>query len=142
MINQNEKPNAVQDKWDSYPRPIQLIMDTIRQQVFKAANDLNIQSIKETLKWGEPSYLCKTGSTIRIDFKTKTPNKCYVFFNCKSKLVETIKEVYSKTDNLEFDGNRALIMDINQPIDLDVLRHCFVLALNYHNIKNLPLLGV
>ncbi|BCE01559.1 DUF1801 domain-containing protein [Marinicellulosiphila megalodicopiae] len=142
MITQTKKPKDVQQKWDSYPTSIQLIMDVIRNQVFIAANDLGIQKLEETLKWGEPSYLCKTGSTIRIDFKPKTPDKCYVFFNCKSKLVESIKEIHSQTINLDFDGNRALIMDINQPIDLDVLRHCFALALNYHNIKHLPLLGI
>jgi len=61
-----------------------------------------------------------------------------VFFNCKTRLVETFKEVYF--DVFKFQTNRAIVLKLDQPTPPE-LKACFAMALNYHKIKNRPLLG-
>ena len=76
-----------------------------RQEKF---NDLLIELRKiikkypfeETLKWGEPSYLVKNGSTIRIDWKSKTPDQYAMYFKCTSKLVPVFRSLFKNTLNL------------------------------------------
>jgi len=112
----------------------------LRQLVFDAASETDgVGEVEETLKWGEPSYLVKGGSTIRMDWKNKNPDQYAVYFNCKTSLIETFRELYG--DKFNFEGNRAIIFSDHDPIPDEVLKHCFSLSLTYHKIKNLPLLG-
>jgi len=124
---------------EQYPKAAQEVFNQLHQCIYTAAQELNINTIEETLKWGEPSFLVKSGSTIRIDWKAKTPDHIYIFFNCKSLLVPTIRELYS--DTLHTIDNRAIRLDLQGSIDKQALTHCFSMALNYHNIKNKTLLG-
>ena len=39
-----------------------------------------ITFLEETLKWGELSYITEIGSTLRMDWKPKSPNKKYYIF--------------------------------------------------------------
>ncbi|PCI64288.1 MAG: hypothetical protein COB38_12790 [Gammaproteobacteria bacterium] len=64
----NAYPNEIKDKM-LYLRS--LIIDTYKQNDQKNKNK---NTIEECLKWGEPSYLFKLGSTIRIDWKRKNPD--------------------------------------------------------------------
>ena len=98
-----------------------------------------LQKIEETLKWGEPSYLTKHGSTVRIDWKEKNPEHIAVYFKCTSKLVPTFKSLYK--DKFNFEGNRAIVFQLKDKIPVKELKHCIALALTYHKIKHLPLLG-
>ena len=81
----------------------------------------------------------KQGSTIRMDYKAKQPGQYALYFNCKSKLVDTFRELYG--DRFQFEGNRAIIFGLNDTPDMMALSHCISLSLNYHKIKHLPLLG-
>jgi hypothetical protein len=84
--------------------------------------------------------LVKGGSTVRFDWKERTPQHYFIFFNCKTKLVDTFRELYS--DDLEFEGNRAIVLTLSDPIPRAILQHCIELSLTYKSIKHLPLLGV
>ncbi|OUR89504.1 hypothetical protein A9Q81_21570, partial [Gammaproteobacteria bacterium 42_54_T18] len=55
------KNQQVRDKFNSYPAPIREKMLALRQLVLEVAD----APLEETLKWGEPSYLCQQGSTVR-----------------------------------------------------------------------------
>jgi len=114
-------------------------MLTLREAIFTVAAEQSITDIDETLKWGEPSYIAKSGSTIRIDWKSSTPDYYGLYFNCNSKLVATFRELYP--NHFHYQGNRALMIKIGQKIDLTAVKHCITLALRYHKIKHLPLLG-
>ena len=130
-----------EDIFNNYPENIRHKMLYLRQLVFDTASEISdIQQIEETLKWGEPSYLTKTGSAIRMDWKQSKPDQYAMYFHCKTKLVDTFKELYS--DKLTVEGNRALIFNINENVPITELTHCITLALTYHQIKHLPLLGV
>ena len=123
-----------------YPPHIQSKLLFLRQLIFEVASEnKEIGAIVETLKWGEPSYLAKNGSTIRIAWKKTQLHKYAIYFNCKTSLVETFKEIYNDTFN--YDGNRAINFDVDQPIPATQLKHCILLSLTYHRIKHLPLLG-
>jgi hypothetical protein len=105
-----------------------------------AAQNESIEELEETLKWGEPSYLARKGSTIRIDWKPKTPNQFAMYFKCTSKLIPTFKEVFG--DTFSYEKNRAIIFNLNENIPEKELKKCIDSALNYHSIKNKLLLGM
>ncbi len=129
----------VQSKYDSYPKSIKELLLSLRELVYEVAEDQNIEDLEEALKWGEPSFLSRGGSTIRIDWKERTPENYYMYFNCQSKLVETFRELYK--DELRFEGKRAIIFDVNQDIPREKIKHCVSLALRYKSLKHLDLLG-
>ncbi len=126
---------------DRYPRKASLKLKQLRKLIVDTAKATKgIEKLVETTKWGEPSYLTKTGSTIRMDWKAKTPDKYYLFFICNTELVNTFRFVLG--EELEFEGNRAIVLDLNDPIPSAALKRCIVLALTYQKVKHLPLLGV
>ena len=131
----------VKEVFDAYPGNIRAKMMFLRQLVLETAKEIDsIKNIEETLKWGEPSYLTKNGSTIRMDWKESKPDQYAMYFHCKTKLVDTFKEVYK--DKFKFDGNRAIVFNIKDKVSVNELKHCISLSLTYHNIKHLPMLGV
>ena len=70
------------DKFESYPDFIRDKMYTLRKLVLQAAEEIDdLDKVEETLKWGEPSYLTKNGSTIRVDWKESSPDKYALYFN-------------------------------------------------------------
>lgn len=123
-----------------YPDTIQKSILTIRGMIITlAAENPDIGQVEETLKWGEPSYIAKHGSTIRIAWKKSSPTKYGIYFNCKSKLVDTFREIYP--DVFDYKDNRALIFTSDQSLPKHELTHCLLLALTYHKVKHLNLLG-
>ena len=110
----------------------QLILDTASET--KGTNDL-----EETLKWGEPSYLTKGGSTVRIDCKSRAPERYAVYFTCNTSPVDTFRAIYG--DMFTFAGNRAIVFNKTDELPIEELKHCVSLALTYHRVKHLPMLG-
>ncbi|EGQ9162840.1 DUF1801 domain-containing protein [Vibrio parahaemolyticus] len=131
---------VVKDRFDEYPDNARVRLEELRNLVFQVASELELGEVDETLKWGEPSYSVKTGSPLRMDWKLKSPNSYYLFFNCQTKLIDTFRELYS--DELVFQGNRAIVLTLSKPLPETVIKSCLELALTYHQRKNLPLLGV
>ena len=129
----------VKNKFDSIPDDIRLLLLSIRQAIFEIAEADQIGDIKETLKWGEPSYLAKGGSTMRINWLSKSPQHIAVYFHCQTILIETFKEIYG--DLFNYDGKRAIVFNVSEDIPMKALKHCISMALRYHKIKHLPLLG-
>lgn len=129
----------VKQKIRDYPENAQIALNRIRGLIFEVADSYEIDDIEESLKWGEPCYSSKLGSPIRMDWKLKTPDQYFLYFNCQTKLVDTYREIYA--DTLEFQGNRAIALNLAEPLPEDAIKHCIALALNYKKIKHLPLLG-
>ena len=113
----------------------------LRQLIFEtAANTAGVGDLDETLKWGEPSYLARHGSTVRIDWKERTPNQYAMYFKCTSKLVPTFKEVFR--DTFTFAADRAIVFATTDTIPKAKLKKCIAAALRYHKVKHLPRLGM
>ncbi|MEQ8954134.1 MAG: DUF1801 domain-containing protein [Gammaproteobacteria bacterium] len=129
----------VKELLDSYPEQARLALTRLRELIMQTGKEYEVGPVEESLKWGEPSYSAKGGSTVRIDWKAKFPGECLVYFHCQTRLVETFKELYG--DTFKYDGKRAIVIDLSQEISTQELKHCISLALKYHKLKHLPLLG-
>ncbi len=123
-----------------YPKLASEKLSQLRKLIQNTAEEDGVVKLIETTKWGEPSYVAKKGSTIRIDWKERTPDKYFMYFICSTELVSTFKLIFG--DELTFEGNRAIELDLNEPVPKEALKRCISLALNYHTIKHLPMLGV
>jgi hypothetical protein len=130
-----------ESKMDSYPEKVRPQMAFLRSLVLECANELeNLTSIEECLKWGEPSFVNRHGSTLRMDWKEKSPDKYSVFFKCTSKLVPTFIELFS--DKLKFEGTREVFFSIDEKLPTQELKQCIKAALMYDKVKQLPNLGM
>lgn len=130
----------VEEVFDNYPQQVKQQMLYLRELVLKTASEIEeLHQLDETLKWGEPSYVTKFGSTLRIDWKVKAPEQYAMYFKCTSKLVPTFKTVFK--DKFNFEKNRAIVFKLNEKIPETELILCIAMALTYHKIKHLPLLG-
>jgi len=130
----------VEDKFSKYPPKIRAKLTALRKLVQQVAKqNHSIETIEETLKWGEPSFLVKKGSTVRMDWKAKNPDQYAIYFKCTSKLVSTFKEIHG--DTFKYENNRAILFDISDKVPKDELKECIELALTYHKVKHLPRLG-
>ena len=126
--------------FENYPKNVKAQMLQLRELVLKTASEIDgLIKLEETLKWGEPSYLTKNGSTVRIDWKEKNPDQFAIYFKCTSKLVPTFKSLYK--DKFNFETNRAIVFKLKDKIPVKELKHCITLAFTYHKVKHFPLLG-
>ena len=134
------KDASVKAAFDNFPPSKRKRLIELRELILDVASASDIDDIEETLKWGEPAYLCKTGSTIRLGWqKKKHPEATGVYFNCQTSLIDTFKELYA--DELSFEGNRGIVLPDSSKIPQSAIKHCVELSLMYHKIKHLPLLG-
>lgn len=126
--------------FNSYPPVMRKKLMTLRQLVLDTAAEAeDIDKVEETLKWGEPSYRAKEGSTVRMAWKEAQPDQYAMYFICTTSLLDTFKVLYG--DIFKFDGDRAIVFNESDEIPAAELKHCISLALNYHRVKHLPLLG-
>lgn len=126
--------------FQNYPEVVQSKMLFLRKLVLETVKEIEgITSIEETLKWGEPSYLTKNGSTLRMDWKAKTPNQYAMYFKCTSRLVETFKLIYP---TFNYEGKRAIVFQLEDEIPVKELKECIKATLNYHKVKHLLTLGI
>ncbi len=104
------EPSEILKVFGQYPEPIRQKLLFLRQLVFETAADMpDTQALKETLKWNEPAYQTHNGSTLRIGWKKSSPQQYAMYFHCKTKLLDTFRELY--TDVFKFEGNRAIIFN-------------------------------
>jgi hypothetical protein len=132
------KNEDVLSKFESYPSEVKIKLLHLRELIYKVAIKNNINDLEETLKWKEPSYLTKNGSTIRINYKKSSPENYSIYFNCKTKLISTFRELFN--DKFTFVGNREIIFHKDDIIDTKSLEYCILLALSYHKRKHLFML--
>ena len=117
----------------AYPQPVGHALLALRALILDTAADLSEGGeIEETLRWGQPSYLTtqsKSGSMIRIDRVKNTEGRYALYVHCQTSLIDAFKERYS--NELTYEGNRALLFDVNTPLPVEALRYCVQLALTY-----------
>ena len=127
--------------FDNYPSISKEKMLNLRNLIIEVAKEIDgLTTLEETLKWGEPSYLTKKGSTIRIDWKKKKPKQYAMYFSCSSSLIPTFRIVYKNI--FTFEGKRAIIFKVDDKLPKEELKQCIKAGLTYHKLKNIPLLGL
>jgi hypothetical protein len=94
-----------------------------------------VGELEETLKWGEPAYATKNraGSTVRIDWKAKDPDRYAMYFHCQTDLVSTFRALFPK--DFTFEGNRALVFKLGDRLPKDALAFCIAASLTYYLSK-------
>ena len=97
---------AVAAKFEAYPSAVRRKLLALREVVFRtAASTPGVGELVETLKWGELAYATKdkTGSTLRMDWKSKDPGHYAMYFNCQTNRDERQDGKYP-SDGLEVQG--------------------------------------
>lgn len=126
--------NEVKQKFNLYPDHIKPIMERLRDLIIEVAEKTDkVGKLDETLKWGEPAYCTsqtKSGTTIRIDWKPKNPCQIGLYVSCNTTLIRTFRTMFP--DNLQFEGNRAVVFPVDKPIPKEELSICIQMALRYH----------
>ena len=122
--------------FERYPQPIREKLLELRQMVLEtAAATPGVGQIVETLKWGQPSYLTvrpKSGTTIRLDAHDVDQEQIGLYVHCQTSLISTFRQRYP---NLTFEGNRAIVLNVQNALPKETLRDCIALALTYHRTK-------
>lgn len=120
-----------------FPPPARRVLLQLRDLIYTtAASDARIGPLEETLKWGEPAFLTpttKSGTTVRCAWKAKHPDDVALYVHCQTRLIETFRTLYA--GDLRFEGNRAILFAIAQPLPEDALTRMIHAALTYH-LKN------
>lgn len=123
--------------FDHYSADIRPKLLHLRDLIFDTvAKTDGVGQVEETLKWGKPSYLTrnpKSGTTIRIDHDSAEEGKYGIYVHCQSKLIETMQRAYPT--ELTYEGTRAIVFHIDDPIPEAAVRHFIELALTYHQWK-------
>jgi hypothetical protein len=139
MIKVPFKNPEVQAVFSGYKKTVRVKLLSLRQLIFDIASDCNeVGELEETLKWGQPSYLTtkpKSGTTIRIDHVKSDEEQYGMYFHCQSSLIETYRKIYPQ--EFTYQGNRAIIFNVQDKIPLKKLSHCILLALTYHLKKEI-----
>ncbi len=125
----------------SYPERVRPKMEYLRELVLQTAKEMpEINELEETLRWGEPSFITEIGSTLRMDWKEKTPDQYQMYFKCTSRLVETFKQVFG--DLFEYEKHRAIVFKLDDEIPVAELKKCIAATLKYHRVKKELTLGL
>jgi len=123
-------PKEVADVFSTYPAATRAKLLRLREIILGTASKMDGVALEETLKWNQPAYLAKGGSTIRIDAVKGDPKRVAMYFICHTDLIATFRELYPE---LDYESNRAILLDVRGKLPEDALRHCISLALTYRN---------
>jgi hypothetical protein len=133
MVKQFVDP-AVEKAFDAFPPAVKNKLMQLRRLIYEVASETDgVGPLTETLKWGQPSYLTqmtKSGSTIRLGREKKTDGDFAVYFKCQTSLVPAFKQLYK--NKFRFEGNRAILFNIDDKIPIPELSRCIAMALTYH----------
>ena len=127
-------PGPTRAAWAGFPPALTERLVRLRSLILDSASgEPDIGPLEEVLKWGEPAFLTAatgSGTTVRAHRHKKSANMYALYVPCQTDLIERYKQLYD--DRLTFDGNRAVVFDVNDELPVDVVQHCIVMALTYH----------
>ena len=128
------KKEEVAAAFRAFPPAMKAKLMTLRRLIFETASATEgVGELEEALRWGEPSYLTtesKSGSTIRMGWHKSRPHQYAMYFNCRTNLVASFRQMYP--NELTYEGNRSITFDEKATVPTPELRHCISLALTYH----------
>jgi hypothetical protein len=111
-----------------YSDPVRQKLLVLRAVIAAVAREENVGPLEETLKWGQPAYLCTAGTTIRIDRDDTNGGDIALYVNCKTTLVEDWRQRFA---GLVFGGNRSLHLGLDADLEDERLTMCIADALTY-----------
>lgn len=124
----------VEKAFGAYPPAVRKRLMQVRSLIYSVASETEgVGELEETLKWSQPSYLTsrsKSGSTIRLGREKKTQGDFAIYFKCQTSLVTSFRERYGSL--FRYEGNRAILFDVDDPIPVRELSDCIKMALTYN----------
>ena len=63
-----------------------------------------------------------------------TPDQYFMYFICTTTLVDSFRTWFP--NDFQFEGNRALVFDLNAPLPAKAVQFCVAAALTYHLKKS------
>ena len=125
---------VVKAAFDNHPAPLRDALLAVRGLILATARDTpRVGPLIETLKWGEPAYFPRTprvGTTVRINAVAGSKSDYAVLFHCRTTLVESFRMLYP--DDFRFEGRRAIVLTVGEPLPEAPFSHCIARALTYH----------
>jgi hypothetical protein len=122
-------PKPLDAVFGAYSPAVRARLERLRRLVLETAAKMDgVGEIEEALRWGQLSFLSRGGSTIRVGAVNNDPRLVAMFFICHTDLIATFRELYPE---LDYDGNRAILIGVRGRLPEDALRHCISLALTY-----------
>lgn len=119
---------AVAAAFDAFPPPERALLLTLRALIHRvAAEDPRIGPLTETLKWGQPAWLCPTGSTLRLGLPKA--GGCAIYVHCRTTILEDVRPLLPQ--DLVFEGSRAIHLSPADPPAPEALRPLIHRALAY-----------
>ncbi len=123
----------VAETFARYPSDARAKLLALRRLILATAERTEgVGVVVESLKWGEPAYRSRSarmGSTVRIGWKPAKPGQYAMYFHCKTTLVETFRTLFP--GEFGFEGNRAVVFDMDADLPEDAVRVCIEAALTY-----------
>lgn len=101
----------------------------LRDLILDVAAETNAAgTVTEALRWGQPAYLCRQGTTLRLGVPKSGGFALYV--HCRTSLIAEFTSAFPGMDRTE--GSRALLFE--RPDQVDAGRHGWLIAraLTYH----------
>lgn len=118
---------SIEDVFNDFNKEQRKALLSIRNLIYDTATRMNLE-IEENLKWGQPSYNAtnKLGSPIRL-YVTK--EGIAVYFHCQTTLISSFRH---SLPSLNYEKNRAILLDPLKPLPIQELEFCIAQALTYH----------
>ena len=123
--------------FDAQPPAMRSALLALRGHILAASATPGVGALTETLKWGEPAYLPaapRIGTTVRINAVKGSSDRYAAYFHCQTTLLESFRHLYP--DTFAYEGARAILFRVGEPVAEEPLRHCLALALSYHLSKD------
>lgn len=125
----NPMPKPVRVAFDAVPDSAREGLLALRQMIFDVAEETpEAGPVTEDLRWGQPAYLTKKGSTIRLGVPKDASFALYV--HCQSRLIPAFRD--GPGAGLRFEGNRAVLFDDVGELPGAPLQPLIRHALTYH----------
>ncbi len=120
---------AVENAFTAFPSPQRAHLMSLRDLIFNvAAKTEHVGAIKETLKWGQPSFVAKTGTPIRVGLSKI--GEYAIYTHCQTSVISDFQKMFPH--DFRYDGNRAILFGPAEPFPAATLSIFIHSALTYH----------
>ena len=122
---------------ETWPDVAQQRLLTMRALFFEVAEAADIGPLEESLKWGQPAWRPKrarTGSTLRLNWTSHTPDELSAFVDCKTDLAAQMLTRFP--ESCGNDGRRCLTFPMDDTLNKDAVWTLAWLTFTYHRGKH------
>ncbi|WP_158966563.1 DUF1801 domain-containing protein [Chachezhania sediminis] len=129
-----ETPTAIAAVFAAMPLATQARARELRALVHEVAKAEGVTKLEEGLRWREPAFLPgRAGTAVRIA-PDGARDGLKMLVHCQTSLIEDWRARFD--GRLDFEGNRAVLIPTDAPLDRDALAACIADALTYRRKRD------